>query len=360
MTNPASFRRASSSRNADSRAVSATPLSGSSNVWKRASNMGCPGCRGGNWNGAYKSTLRQRLPQFGIDCASIYPSALDRGKRFAVQVVLSRHRGTTGSVSTRRRGDAPCLLFRLRKFRRRLRTRRSPRRRWCGNNPASSSRCWIALSRPASGAPARERASPNRNRIDIGIHSFEFRRLHQRRSDDARALDFADDVLIRPHDSQIEFLLCRNQNHSLADDDQNRDVAGFSRGGPLPDLAAIGLLAPRLRKARIAPDFDAVCRNRQYQFRFARLPLWAEPLVDQPQAAKVAAFCRPFGMDQATVARAAVPAPCARWFRQRLDRHHLAAQRTFSAALLSQRGGGHRAASSSRLAQQQAAPAVDP
>src|SRR5882757_6395178 len=40
MTNPVSLRRANSSRNADSRAVSATPLSGSSNVWKWASNIG--------------------------------------------------------------------------------------------------------------------------------------------------------------------------------------------------------------------------------------------------------------------------------------------------------------------------------
>ena len=38
-TNPVRLRRASSSRNADSRAVSATPASGSSNVWKRASNI---------------------------------------------------------------------------------------------------------------------------------------------------------------------------------------------------------------------------------------------------------------------------------------------------------------------------------
>ena len=39
-------------------------------------------------NDADKSTMRQRLPQFGTDCASIFASALDRGKRFALQVVL--------------------------------------------------------------------------------------------------------------------------------------------------------------------------------------------------------------------------------------------------------------------------------
>jgi hypothetical protein len=125
--------------------------------------------------------MRQRLPQFGTDCASIFASALDRGKRFALQVfvlqvVCSGYRRRSGSVSTRRRGDAPCQLFRLRRLHHRPRLRRLPQQPWSGSNPASSSRCWIVL--PAPGV-RRAKTSPARNRSPIEVHSSEFRHLQR-------------------------------------------------------------------------------------------------------------------------------------------------------------------------------------
>ena len=83
ITNPVSFRRASSSRNAESRAVSATPLSGSSNVWKWASNMGGTGRMGAEMTGT--------SVQCGNDCCNLawlvlqsFRPALDRRKRFCM------------------------------------------------------------------------------------------------------------------------------------------------------------------------------------------------------------------------------------------------------------------------------------
>ena len=169
--------------------------------------------------------MRRGLPQFGTYWASRFGPALDRGKRFAVQVVRPRCRRKSGSVSTRRRGDAPCQLFRLRRYRRRPRMRRLPRPPWFASNPASSSRCSTVLRAPGVG---RERTSRALKRSLIDIHSFEVGRLHHARTDHARTLEFPDDALIRPHDAEIEFPLWRDQDHSLADDDDHGHVVGFA------------------------------------------------------------------------------------------------------------------------------------
>src|ERR1700736_863650 len=61
-TKPVSRRRASSSRNADSRAASATPVSGSSNVWNWASNMALIlGSRHDVCNAAQNVSHRERI-----------------------------------------------------------------------------------------------------------------------------------------------------------------------------------------------------------------------------------------------------------------------------------------------------------
>jgi hypothetical protein len=169
--------------------------------------------------------MRRGLPQFGADCVPILRPALDRGKRLSAQVVRPRCRRTSGSVSTRRRGDAPCQLFRLRRYRRRPRMSRLPRPPWFASNPASSSRCSTVLPAPGVGR-ARTGRAPNRSRIDI--HSFEFGRLHESRANHARAFELPDDALIRPHDAEIEFPLRRDQDHPLADDDDHRHVVGFA------------------------------------------------------------------------------------------------------------------------------------
>src|SRR6266404_9909773 len=80
-------------------------------------------------------------------------------ERFAVTGSSSNDNwGKSRSVSTQRRGDTQCLLFRLRRYRRRPAAARFLQS--SKNNAASSSRSWVVSSRRASsGRSAGKRAS---------------------------------------------------------------------------------------------------------------------------------------------------------------------------------------------------------
>src|SRR5258706_3372202 len=324
MTNPVSLRRANSSRNAASRAVSATPPSGSSNVWKRASNI------------AGDPRIACRSPQCEANCLILAWIMLELLHLRQRDGTFCRHLqfykgGNSRSVSTQRRGNTQCLLLRLRKYHRRPAAARLLQS--SKTNAVSSSRSWIVSSRRASsGRCARKKASSpvagrnrrirphthNRSRSErlVNVRSgqrscsaFQVGCLHHGDVHDLRPLDLSHNPLIRAYNAKIKLPIVRDQYHSFACDHDHRYISGPSGHGPFLDLAAKRLFAPGVGKTRVASDFNSVLRCCQNKFGPARLPVLVQPFINQPKAAVGLTLGRPGSIHEPAAPRFAMPAP---------------------------------------------------
>ncbi|WP_439368951.1 hypothetical protein [Bradyrhizobium sp. DASA03120] len=118
-----------------------------------------------------------------------------------------------------------------------------------------------------------------------------------------------------------------------------RHVVALAFSRPGADVAGVGLPAPGVESARVAPNLDAVLRGGQDELRPLWLPSFVEEIVDQPQASEIRAFSGSRGVDRAAVAGFAMLAPGVRWLGQRLDGHQLAAERAVAAGAFD--GGRH-------------------
>ena len=98
------------------------------------------------------------------------------------------------------------------------------------------------------------------------MNTFQLGRLHNSDANNPRSQQLPDNPLVGADGAKVEFALRCDQNHGPADDDKHRDVLCLARHRPGVDLAAEGLLAPGIAKARVAADLDAVLRCGQYQF----------------------------------------------------------------------------------------------